>query len=475
MKKSKFHYLLAIAAFGTAAVAAYFSVTGLGKLFAGASLSIMIMAGVLEFSKLVVASYVYRFWEKIKILEKSYLILALAILMTITSAGIYGYLSGAYSETSSKLQVSQGEISLLDKKKEQFKERIVNTQGNIDKKNIRITSLNNLRATQESRLDSLYARKTYKQAKVVEGQIKDADIEIKKLTRETDSLLNVVNVYNEEVSKLDLGATEKIAENLKGEAAPLQYIATLFGTTMDKVVNFFMFLLIFVCDPLAIILVIATNKVILSYEEEPLDKVIVTKEPIEDSVVEEPVVKEPMVEEPIAEEPVVEEPIVEEPMVEEPMVEEPMVEELVVEEQVAERPVEISKESQKKADEVIQYMVDSKGDFKAVNNMDVEKEKIRKEIMDQVKAQGIGNNSIYMSFLDVLFKGGANQPGTILPVYSKFLEELQFAGVLYSNEKEVTDFLTICNLFKITDMSGPDKRIAKEYTVAKEIISLLSK
>ena len=456
MKKSKFHYLLAIAAFGTAAVAAYFSVTGLGKLFAGASISIMIMAGVLEFSKLVVASYVYRFWEKIKILEKSYLILALAILMTITSAGIYGYLSGAYSETSSKLQVSQGEISLLDKKKEQFKDRIVNTEENISKKNTRITSLNNLRATQESRLDSLYARKTYKQAKVVEGQIKDADIEIKKLTRETDSLLNVINVYNEEVSKLDLGATEKIAENLKGEAAPLQYIATLFGTTMDKVVNFFMFLLIFVCDPLAIILVIATNKVILSYEEEPL-------------------AEEPIVEEPIAEEPVVEELIIEEPVVEEPIVEEPIAEEPVVEEPIAEELVEISKESQKKADEVIQYMVDSKGDFKAVNNIDTEKEKIRKEIMDQVKAQGIGNNSIYLSFLEVLFKGGTNQPGTILPVYSKFLEELQFAGVLYSNEKEVTDFLTICNLFKITDMSGPDKRIAKEYTVAKEIISLLSK
>ncbi len=468
MKKSKFHYLLAIAAFGTAAVAAYFSVTGLGKLFAGASISIMIMAGVLEFSKLVVASYVYRFWEKIKILEKSYLILALAILMTITSAGIYGYLSGAYSETSSKLQVSQGEISLLDKKKEQFKDRIVNTEENISKKNTRITSLNNLRATQESRLDSLYARKTYKQAKVVEGQIKDADIEIKKLTRETDSLLNVINVYNEEVSKLDLGATEKIAENLKGEAAPLQYIATLFGTTMDKVVNFFMFLLIFVCDPLAIILVIATNKVILSYEEE-------NNATIEIPARKEPVVEEPVAEEPVAEEPVVEEPIVEEPVAEEPVVEEPIVEEPAMEEPIAEEIVEISKESQEKADEVIQYMVDSKGDFKAVNSIDVEKEKIRKEIMDQVKAQGIGNNSIYLSFLEVLFKGGTNQPGTILPVYSKFLEELQFAGVLYSNEKEVTDFLTICNLFKITDMSGPDKRIAKEYTVAKEIISLLSK
>jgi hypothetical protein len=475
MKKSKFHYLLAIAAFGTAAVAAYFSVTGLGKLFAGASMSIMIMAGVLEFSKLVVASYVYRFWEKIKFLEKTYLIIALAILMTITSAGIYGYLSGAYSETSSKLQVSQGEISLLDKKKEQFKERIVNTEENISKKNIRITSLNNLRSTQESRLDSLYARKTYKQAKVVEGQIKDADVEIKKLTRETDSLLNVINVYNEEVSKLDLGATEKIAENLKGEAAPLQYIATLFGTTMDKVVNFFMFLLIFVCDPLAIILVIATNKVILSYEEDEKQDVEVKTISVE-PVVEEPVVEEPIAEEPAVEEPIAEEPIVEEPVIEEPVAEEPIAEEPIVEEPVEEEPiVEISKESQKKADEVIQYMVDSKGDFKAVNNVDAEKEKIRKEIMDQVKAQGIGNNSIYMSFLEVLFKGGINQVGTILPVYSKFLEDLQFAGILYSNEKEVTDFLTICNLFKITDMSGPDKRIAKEYAVAKEIISLLSK
>lgn len=441
--------MLAIAAFSTAAVAAYFSVTGLGKLFAGASISIMIMAGVLEFSKLVVASYVYRFWEKIKILEKSYLIIALTILMTITSAGIYGYLSGAYSETSSKLQVSQGEISLLDKKKEQFKSRIVNTEENINKKNIRITSLNNLRSTQENRLDSLYARKTYKQAKVVEGQIKDADIEIKKLTRETDSLLNVVNIYNEEVSKLDLGATEKIAENLKGEAAPLQYIATLFGTTMDKVVNFFMFLLIFVCDPLAIILVIATNKVILTNKEESEIQVVKEKKIFEEPILEEQI-KDIGVEADI--------------------------EKNISEETVIDEIVEISKESQKKADEVIQYTVDSKGDFKATSNIiDNEKEKMRKEIMDQVKAQGITSNSIYLRFLDVLFKNGTNQPGTILPTYSKFIEELQFAGILYSNEKEVTDFLTICNLFKITDMSGPDKRIAKEYAVAKEIIILLSK
>jgi hypothetical protein len=440
MKKSKFHYFLALAAFSTAAVAAYFSVTGLGKLFAGASLSIMIMAGVLEFAKLVVASYVYRFWDKIKFLEKSYLIIALAILMTITSAGIYGYLSGAYSETSSKLQVSQGEISLLDKKKEQFKERIVNTEENISKKNTRITSLNNLRATQEGRLDSLYARKTYKQAKVVEGQIKDADIEIKKLTRETDSLLNVVNLYNEEVSKLDLGATEKIAENLKGEAAPLQYIATLFGTTMDKVVNFFMFLLIFVCDPLAIILVIATNKVIVSNSESETTPEIITEK----------IIKEEEIFENKAD--------------------------LDSEKNTEESVVEYADETQKKKDEVIQYVTDEQGEFKAVPSpiVDEEKEKIRKVIMDQIKTEGIEHNANYLSFLNVLFKNGTNQVGAILPSYNKFLEELQFSGIEYT-EREVKSFLTICNLFKITDMSGLNKKIAKEYTVAREIISLLSK
>ena len=81
MKKSKFPYLLGFSAFATAAIAAYFSVTGLGKLFAGSAISIMVMAGVLEFSKLVVASYVYRYWKKIKALEKTYLISALFVLI----------------------------------------------------------------------------------------------------------------------------------------------------------------------------------------------------------------------------------------------------------------------------------------------------------------------------------------------------------------------------------------------------------
>ena len=418
MKKSKFPYILGFAAFATAAVAAWFSVTGLGKLFAGAAVSVMIMAGVLEFSKLVVASYVYRYWKKINFLAKTYLIIALVILMTITSAGIYGYLSGAYSETSSKLQISNGEISLLDKKKEQFTGRIKNTEENINKKNTRITSLNNLRASQEVRLDSLYARKYYRQAKVVETQIKDADSEIKKHTKETDSLLNVVNGYNEEISKLDLDVTGKEADNLKGDTAPLQYIASLFSTNMDKVVNFFMFLLIFVCDPLAIMLVIATNKVLLesNSEEEKVTAPEVIKN-IEPEPIQEPV---------------------------------------------------------KKVEEVVSYVANDKGEFKPVKKEEPKIDLALKIILDDIRSQDIGHNASYLSFLDVLFKEGEVKVGDLMLIWDVFIEQLDKKGLKYT-EKEVKDFLTICNLFKITDMSGPDKMIAKDYSISKDIISLLSK
>jgi len=203
---------------------------------------------------------------------------------------------------------------------------------------------------------------------------------------------------------------------------------------MDSVVNFFILLLIFVFDPLAISLVIATN---ISIQRE-----FGTKEPEPKKEIE-PVNVEPE------------------------------------EEKVESEPLsEIQEdESQKKADEVVRYVADEKGEFKPIATpviADENKEKINKIIMDQIKAQGIEHNASYLSFLDVLFKNGTAQVGQLLPLYGAFLEEIKASGLTYT-EKEVKDFLTICNLFKITDMSGPDRKIAKDYPVAKEIISLLSK
>ena len=97
-------YLLGFSALLIAGCAAYFSVTGLGVLFAGASVSVMIMAGSLEFSKLVAATYLKQKWGIIGGFNKIYLTLAVGVLMLITSAGIFGYLSNAFQSQNLKLQ-----------------------------------------------------------------------------------------------------------------------------------------------------------------------------------------------------------------------------------------------------------------------------------------------------------------------------------------------------------------------------------
>ena len=103
MNKNWLIFLVATSALTIAGTAAYFSVTGLSILFAGASVSVMIMAGSLEFAKLVTATYLKQNWKNIKGLSKWYLTISVIILMTITSAGIFGYLSNAFQQQNLKL------------------------------------------------------------------------------------------------------------------------------------------------------------------------------------------------------------------------------------------------------------------------------------------------------------------------------------------------------------------------------------
>ena len=102
IKKGMFPFLIAFSALSVSASAAFYSVSGLSKLFAGASTQVIIMAGSLEFAKLVVASLLYQYWNTINSFLRTYLSIAVFILMVITSGGIYGFLSGAYQETATK-------------------------------------------------------------------------------------------------------------------------------------------------------------------------------------------------------------------------------------------------------------------------------------------------------------------------------------------------------------------------------------
>ena len=124
IKKGFFPFLIAFSALSVSASAAFYSVTGLSKLFAGASLEVIIMAGSLEVSKLVITSLLYQYWDTLIGWLKYYLSIACFILVIITSAGIYGFLSAAYQETANKANVVDKEIAFLSKQKDFYQEDV---------------------------------------------------------------------------------------------------------------------------------------------------------------------------------------------------------------------------------------------------------------------------------------------------------------------------------------------------------------
>ena len=122
MKKRLFPLLIALSAIAVSGSAAFYSVFGLSKLFAGASTQVIIMAGSLEFAKLVVASLLYQYWGTINKVLKGYLVIACFILMVITSGGIYGFLSGAYQTTATQSELLDKSLLILEQKQVRFEE-----------------------------------------------------------------------------------------------------------------------------------------------------------------------------------------------------------------------------------------------------------------------------------------------------------------------------------------------------------------
>lgn len=258
--KIRFSYIIAISAFFVAGCAAYYSVFGLSQLFAGASTAVIIMASSLEFSKIIAVSLLQRFWSKLSKGLRIYLLIGIFVLVCVTSAGIYGFLSNAYQKTASKYQISENEISVLNSKKEVFEKNIANNQTIINSKTKRVEQLGALRSTQETRLDSAKSNINRSRART---DIATATLEIQSLNKDIDNL-NTKNV--ELLDSANSYSTKSIDSKSKStttsEIGPLKYLAELTGAPMDKVVNWFILLLIFVFDPLAVALVISFNKVL---------------------------------------------------------------------------------------------------------------------------------------------------------------------------------------------------------------------
>ena len=234
-------FLVGFSALIIAGCAAFFSVTGLGVLFSGASTAVMVMAGSLEFAKLVAATYLKQMWDEIKGFNKWYLTIAVGILMMITSAGIFGYLSNAFQAQSLQLQQVDREILVFSTKIEQNTAQI--TQLN--------TQLGQLSSTQSTILE-----KGKVNSRLLRS-IDNKDKQVATINKKISDLQDENAKNNDKINEI------KIANlDLEKEVGGFRFIAEAFGIELKNVVKFFIFLIVIVFDPLAIALIIAFNGLI---------------------------------------------------------------------------------------------------------------------------------------------------------------------------------------------------------------------
>jgi len=258
IKKGMFPFLIGFSALSVSGSAAFYSVSGLSKLFAGASLEVIIMAGSLEFAKLVTASLLYQYWDTINKTLRTYLSISTVVLVLITSMGIYGFLSAAYQETYSKLSTIENQKGFIQKKVDFYQNDVTRYDKEIERISSNISTLSNAKASSIQVRDTSVSggiRTTISTTELRMAQNRiNIEEENRKLAQEKRSVVSdSLQKFQLQVLKLDNN------NEVAGELGPLQYLSSLTGYPMDKIINILLLIIIFVFDPLAISLVIATN------------------------------------------------------------------------------------------------------------------------------------------------------------------------------------------------------------------------
>lgn len=278
MKENKiFPWIVAISAASISFSAAFYSIFGIGKMFAGASTNVMVMAASLEFAKLVIASFLYRFWDDVNKALRAYLAIACFILIIITSGGIYGFLSSAYQETANKVENLDKSTAVLDRQKEMIQRQLTQAEKQLEFKSTRQNTLSDMRNRQQANADNLISQN--KSASSVRTQMNSLGKESKDLDDDIRILQDTIASKNQQISDIETKILEASTNNdLAAEVGPLKYIAKLTGKSLDQVVNWFIIALMLVFDPLAIALVIAANFV-FSYTGKPKEEVKIEEKP----------------------------------------------------------------------------------------------------------------------------------------------------------------------------------------------------
>ena len=258
IKKSFFPFVIAFSALSVSASAAFYSVSGLSKLFAGASFEVVIMAGSLEVAKLVIASLLYQYWDTLNKHLRTYLTVATVVLVLITSMGIYGFLSAAYQDTYSKLIVKENETAFLDQKKQFYENDVSRYDQQLERISGNISTLSSAKASSIQVRDTASSTGFRQTISTTELRLSQKRIDVEETNRKAIQAKRVEvadSLQKYQLAILELENNSDVA----GELGPLQYLSGLTGTSMDKIINILLLVIIFVFDPLAISLVAIAN------------------------------------------------------------------------------------------------------------------------------------------------------------------------------------------------------------------------
>ena len=258
IKKSFFPFVIAFSALSVSASAAFYSVSGLSKLFAGASFEVLVMAGSLEVAKLVIASLLYQYWDTLNKHLRTYLTVATVVLVLITSIGIYGFLSAAYQDTYRKLTIKENETAFLDQKKQFYENDVIRYDEELKRISSNISTLSNARSQSIQVRDTSVAGGIRTTISTSELRMAQKRIEVeeqnrKNVQKKRETVADSLQKYQLAILELDNNT------DVAGELGPLQYLSGLTDTPMDKIINILLLVIIFVFDPLAISLVVAAN------------------------------------------------------------------------------------------------------------------------------------------------------------------------------------------------------------------------
>lgn len=397
-------YIAIFIALSIAAVAAFFSVSGIAKLFAGSSLAVMIMAGTLEVGKIITASLLEKHWNELKTSLKIYLSIGVLVLMSITSVGIYGFLSSAYQETAYKVENINKNVQVLEIKRDLFENQLndIRLERKTTADNITelTKGLSNNNQTYKDKSGVVLTRTSSANRKVFQEQLTAAQ-------KKRDELSLKENILNDSISSIDMKKLDlETNSDLAGEVSSLKYLSDLTGQPMNKIVNWFILMLIFVFDPLAITLLIAAQSIGSNKEKQesaPKNDLNIEKKHLENK----------------AEESVVEQT------------------------EIDKNDLETNKEG-------------SHEDF----------EKYYQEQLHNITKY----KSKFIDLLDVLYEDGKVEEGQDLLNYVEFKNKVDELFINKFSGDDIKRFLTICNYLKITSLNQNKRVALMNFQDAKKVL-----